>query len=193
MTFGLSADFLDRVGLFCLRGGQVPATPNTFVPYAIMAFIAWRVIYRVRRNFGKQRVRHKRLVTRIVIYSVLTVFISLAGILKPMVLEGLGGGLVGGVVLALVGLRLTKFEITAEGIFYTPNPYIGVAVSLLFIFRLFYRIIAVSGASGHAASQNPAAMLSPLTFGVFGLLAGYYVAYFAGILIESGKLSKAKT
>jgi hypothetical protein len=161
----------------------MPSGSNNFVPLIIVAFIAWRVFYRVRRSIGKQTVRKKRLVVRIVIYSVLGVASAVGGLFRPIVLAGLGVGLLLGVPLALVGLRLTRFENALGRQFYTPNPYIGAAVSLLFIIRLFYRISEISGAA-EQSPRHPASMLSPLTFGLFGLLAGYYVAYYTGILLR---------
>ncbi|HEX4122007.1 MAG TPA: DUF1453 domain-containing protein [Verrucomicrobiae bacterium] len=149
-----------------------------------MAFIAWRVVQRVRRSIGRQPVRTKRLTARIVLYSVLCLLIALLGLFRPITLAGLGGGLVLGVLVALLGLRLTRYETLPEGRFYTPNLYVGATISLLFIFRLFYRISAVAGATASQAPRDPRMMLSPLTFFVFGLLAGYYVAYYAGILLR---------
>ncbi|HEX3719387.1 MAG TPA: DUF1453 domain-containing protein [Verrucomicrobiae bacterium] len=161
----------------------MPSGPNSFAPLVIVVFIAWRVFYRVRRSIGKQTVRKKRLVARIVIYSVLGVASAVGGLFRPIVLAGLGVGLLLGVPLALVGLRLTRFENALDRQFYTPNPYIGAAVSLLFIIRLFYRISEISGAAAQGP-RPPASMLSPLTFGLFGLLAGYYLAYYSGILLR---------
>jgi hypothetical protein len=100
------------------------------------------------------------------------------------VLIGLGGGLAAGVLLALVGLRLTRFEATPEGRFYTPNPYIGVAISILFVGRLLYRLFMLSTVS-EKPMQAPPLMQSSLSFLVFGLLAGYYMAYYIGVLMRS--------
>ena len=167
----------------------MPPASTNIVPLLLVAFIVWRVVMRVRRNVGKQPVQTKRLVARIVIYSVLCVLLGLVAMNHPKVLAALGGGLVVGIPVALVGLRLTRFETTPAGKFYTPNAYIGVTISLLFIIRLFYRLSTVVTASsqlqGHR--QPPQLMQSPLTYFFFGILAGYYIAYFAGILIECNK------
>jgi len=40
-----------------------------------------------------------------------------------------------GAALGLYGLRLTKFEQTAQGLFYTPSAHLGIALSLLFVGR----------------------------------------------------------
>jgi hypothetical protein len=125
---------------------------------------------------------------RIVFFGVATLGLAvLAFILwNPRMLEGLGAGLLLGVLLALLGLHLTLFETTPEGKFYTPNTYIGLALSLLFFVRVIYRgLILFSHTPAFTDAQQPAALQSPLTNFMFALLAGYYIAYYTGILIRS--------
>jgi hypothetical protein len=164
-------------------------TPNYF-PLIFVAVIGWRVYRRIRRSIGRQPVRRNRMITGIVIYSVLTVLVALLGIQHPMVIAGLGGGLVVGVPLGLVGLHFTKFENTPQGRFYTSHPYIGVSIAALLVVRMFYRMSMLMGGQSQAQS-NPAALQSPLTFSIFGLLAGYYITFYAGVLIRSAKVPLA--
>ena len=42
-----------------------------------------------------------------------------------------------GVPLGLIGLRLTSFETTPEGRFYTSHPYIGVTIAAVFVVGYF--------------------------------------------------------
>lgn len=166
--------------------------PTKIIPLLFVALIVWRVLTRVRRSVGRQPVRTTRLVTRIVIYSVLCVFLGFVAMNHPKVLAALGGGLVVGIPIALIGLRLTRYETTPAGRFYTPNAYIGVTISLIFIGRLFYRLSTVYTTASQLQSssqspQHPQLMQSPLTYFFFGILAGYYIAYFAGILIACNK------
>jgi hypothetical protein len=164
-------------------------TPN-YVPLIILAIIGWRVYRRIRRSVGRQALRQKRLITGIVIYSVLTVLLALPGIQHPMVLAGLGGGLLVGVPLGLVALHFTKFENTPQGRYYTSHPYIGISIAGLLVVRMFYRMSSMMGGQS-LAQANPAALQSPLTFSIFGLLAGYYITFYAGVLIRSNKLPLA--
>jgi hypothetical protein len=161
------------------------SSPN-LVPVVVVSLVAWRLYGRMRRNIGRQPLQPKRLVTRIVIYAVLTCLIAVFSVIQPRLLLGLGGGLALGLPLALVGLRLTKFEATPAGRFYTPNSYIGSALTILLAARLIYRLMVFSSISNNPA-QPPAPMHSPLTFCVFGLLAGYYMAYYFGVLRRSRK------
>jgi hypothetical protein len=165
------------------------APPNYYVPLIFITLIGWRVYRRIRRTIGRQPLRKKRLISGIVIYGILSALFSLAGILYPKVLLGLGGGLLLGVPLALIALHFTKFEATPQGRFYKTHPYIGVSIVALLVVRIFYRMIVLIGKQTQA-QPNPAAMQSPLTFAIFGLLAGYYIAFYSGILVQSGKLQQ---
>jgi MFS family permease len=91
------------------------------VPVVIGGLLAWRVYRRLRRHIGQQPLRPRRIITSIVIFSVLCVvfFINYAQFTE--VLLGLGGGLLLGALLGLLSLRLTKFETTDLGHFYTPK------------------------------------------------------------------------
>ena len=163
-------------------------TPDKFVPMAIVAVLAIRMYGRVRRNIGRQALQRKRSIARIIIFAVLTCFFALYSVFFPRLLIGLGGGLALGVLLALVGLRLTRFEATPEGHFYTPNPYIGVALSVLFVGRLVYRLFLISTISDDPVKAPPI-MQSPLSFLILGLLFGYYIAYDIGLLMRSRTFS----
>jgi cytochrome b561 len=99
----------------------------------------------------------------------------------------LGGGLLLGVPLALVGLRFTRFETTPEGRFYTSHPYIGITIAAVLVVRMFYRLTELFG-SRSQFQRPPVMMQSALTLSLFGLLAGYYIAYNAGVLISSRKV-----
>jgi hypothetical protein len=160
-------------------------SPNNVLPVVVLSVIALRFFGRVRRNIGRQPLQPKRLTGRIIIYAVLTVLLAAVSIiLNPHLLIGLGGGLALGTLLALAGLRVTRFETVAEDRFYTPNPYFGGALSFLLLARVVYRLIVLSSIS-HNSTPPPALLQSSLTFFVFGLLAGYYIAYYIGVLERS--------
>jgi hypothetical protein len=153
------------------------------VPILIGGLFAWSIYRRVRRNIGRQPLNPRRAITSITILSLVSVLIvgtSLQNINLPL---GFGGGLLLGAVMGFVGLRLTKFETTAEGHFYTPNTHIGVALSVLFVGRLFYSQWMRRNAL--TSSGQPQLFQSPLTLLIFGLTVGYYLVYQIGILIHN--------
>ena len=165
----------------------MPVAPVNLVPTILIFVVGWRLYGRFRRNIGRQPLKPKRMIFRICIYAALTVFFAVASlVLVPhlSVFLGLLGGLAPGAALGLYGLHLTRFETTPEGRFYTPNPYMGVGLSMLLVARLFYRYLAFSSAAAQPPPP-PQLMQSPLTLFVFGLLAGYYLAYFTGVLVRS--------
>jgi hypothetical protein len=106
---------------------------------------------------------------------------AMAAAFSPLAEAALWGGCAAGVALALWGLRLTRFERTAEGFFYTPNAYIGVGLSLVLVARILYRMEQLY-LGGAAPASNPSFARSPLTLVIFGLVAGYYTCYAAGLL-----------
>src|SRR4051812_32449283 len=93
------------------------------------------------------------------------------------------GGLLLGAVTGFFGLKLTRFETTAEGHFYTPDTRIGVAISLLLAGRLIYRFLIKHDAFDMGGHTPPAQ--SPLTFFLIGLTFGYYVVYYAGLFLHT--------
>lgn len=160
-------------------------TSRQLVPAILIPLIAWRVYRRVRRNIGRQPFRPTRLKVSIGIFSTVTALFAAGGFFHLPALAALLGGLVLGAPIALYGLKLTKFEDTPEGKFYTPDTALGVGISALFIGRIAYRFLVLYGAPGLQAAQAPQPFQSPLTFFLFGLSAGYFIAYQAGVLIRS--------
>lgn len=160
-------------------------SPTNFIPPLVVTFVVWSIYLRVRRSIGRQPLQPKRLILRIVIFSLVSILVALTGLGDLRVMLGFAGGLLSGVLLAFLGLRLTRFETTAEGKFYTPSTHIGIALSLLLVGRLAYRLPLLLGFSSGAAETTPGLGKSPLTLGVFGLLAGYYIVYFIGVLLHS--------
>ncbi len=160
-------------------------TSRQLVPLMVIPFIAWRVYMRARRNIGRQLFRPSRLKVSIGIFSAVTLLFALAGLTYLPVLAALAGGIVASLPLAFWGLHLTKFEDTPQGKFYTPNTAIGIAVTALLIGRILYRVLVVAIAPDLQTASAPQAFQSPLTFFLFGLSAGYYIAYQTGVLIRS--------
>ncbi len=165
-------------------------TPAQILPALIIPLVLWRVYSRVRRNIGRQPLRPRRLAGAVIFFSVVTALIALGATRYPSALAALGGGLALAVPLGLLGLRLTRFELSAEEKFYTPNTTIGLAVTLLFVGRIVYRVVTIVG-SGRPAGAPPSVFENPLTLLVFGLTAGYYITYYAAVFLRSRKKSAA--
>jgi hypothetical protein len=164
-----------------MMNAQVPSWLPTLVFVPLIAFGLYR---RLKRTFGRQPVTPRRMVARMVLLSAIAVFF-VVWLPSSLGLIAAGCGLVAGVALALVGLAYTTFEVTAEGRFYTPNKWTGLAVTALFLGRLAARLLTFSERTAEvAAGGSPMGAMnrSPLTLGLFFLLAAYYVSYYAGVL-----------
>jgi hypothetical protein len=103
----------------------------------------------------------------------------------PKLLLGISSGVALGVGLGFLGLRLTKFETTEAGHFYTPNTSIGVGLSLLFVGRIIYRFWVLSNVAAEKGQPQPQLFQSPLTLLIFGLIAGYYIVYYIGLFVHT--------
>jgi hypothetical protein len=167
---------------------------NYLVMLPILAWMVWR---RVSRQFGRQPIRRKRMLLRIVMFALIGGLLALSGLHRLALAEGLAGGVLIGGAIGLLGLRLTRFEIDpVKGDCYVPNPWIGALLTALLLGRLAWRML-VAWPSMQQVSADPGAMppmgyaASPLTMLVIGLLVGYYIAYFSGLLIHHRRFQRA--
>ena len=158
---------------------------QAFIYIAVGALIAWRIYRRTRRSIGRQKLRPRRIIISLVLFAISSFFIILIGLHNPLILLGFGAGIAGGVALGLLGLRLTQFETTEEGHFYTPDTRIGVSISLLLTGRIIYRIAILNNTNAAVAAGHPPAMGSPLTFFIAGLTFGYYIVYYIGLFVHT--------
>ena len=161
------------------------------MPLLFGALIAFAIYRRVRRNIGRQLLSPLRLKWRIGLFGVIGVLVLVTSLRDPSLFGAMLAGCAGGLALGWFGLRHTQFEITPQGRWYTPHTYIGAFVSALFLGRVAYRFIvlystphaAAAGSDPFAAYQN-----SPLTLAIFGVLVGYYIFYYSGVLRRSRDL-----
>ena len=161
-------------------------TSTQLVPLIVVPVVAWRIYARIRRNIGRQHLRRGRLITGLTFFSIVTAMLGAAAFQFVPSLEALGGGLVLGGLLAFVSLRLTRFEASSEGEFYTPHTGIGLSVALLLVVRIIYRMTVLF--SGRVEDLGaPRLFQSPLTMFIYGVTAGYYITYYSGLLIRSRK------
>jgi hypothetical protein len=164
--------------------------PKLITPVLIAALVVFGIARRLRRTFGRQPVQPVRIWLRIGILTLAAALIAATSATHGVeMVEAFIAGLACGAALAYVGLRHTRFEVTSEGRFYTPHTYIGLAVTLLLVGRLAYRFLYLAnGANGtFAPDPNAAAAYqrSPLTVGIFAVLVGYYVLFYAGVLLRT--------
>ncbi len=161
--------------------------PTTFDTHLItvllvVALVAWRLYARMRRMIGRQRLSTVRPWLTIVLFPLIVALVLTGSLLHPMTAVAVLAGAAIGIALGLLGTRLTKFEATPAGLFYTPNAHLGIALSLLLVLRLGYRFVMVQMNGQRFDPQSMQLGASPLTMAIFGTLAGYYVTYAIGLL-----------
>ena len=170
---------------------QAP-TSSTITLLVLLPLIAWRVYARFRRMVGRQRLSRIRPWVTLTLFPALLVLLCFAAHAHLERLWLLAGGLALGSLLGLFGLRKTRFEPTPKGLFYTPNAHLGIALSLLFVARITYRLVeayAIEPTVPHGMNDFAH---SPLTLAVFGLLAGYYITYAIGLVRWRFRILRAK-
>jgi hypothetical protein len=156
-------------------------SPTALIFLVLSPFIAWRIYRRVRRVLGRQRLTRVRPWITLCVFSLIVLLLAVVSVVHPLTLALLAGGVIIGVILGTIGLKLTRFEATPEGLFYTPNAHLGIALSLLIVGRILYRIIFAGSLSGGFGMYQQGSG-SAITLSIFGTLAGYYVSYAIGLL-----------
>jgi hypothetical protein len=174
-------------------------------PFLVAALVVFAIYRRFRRNFGRQPLRPARMTVRIVLLTVVICLLLPAALRSAQYLAAELTGAALGLGLGVWGARRTRFLMRGGRLHYVPHTYTGIAVSLLFLGRLAFRLVQVYGGARGAHAANaamanaqvadpsqgfaPAPMLrSPLTVGVFFVLAGYYLYYYGWVLWKSKHL-----
>ena len=160
----------------------LPVSLPALMPALIAALLGWRVYRRVRRLIGRQPVRPGRLIATTIVFPSLLLVLGLSSLAHADLLSGLVAGASVGIALAIVSLRRTRFEATPDGFFHVPDARIGIAIAVLFVGRLAYRVGTAYFETGRFEPIGPSFGRSALTLAIFGLLAGYYTAYAVGVL-----------
>lgn len=158
----------------------VPDSSSILLTVAIGVFIGWRVYSRARRMVGRQELSRVRPWITVMAFSILALLLLLNSLTQLGNALALITGMVVGTALGLLGLRLTTFENTSVGHFYTPNAHLGIALSLLMLGRVGYRFVQQYSMAGSLGASH--FVTSPVTLFIFGTLAGYYVSYAIGLL-----------
>ena len=159
-----------------------PSHPSLFVTLGVVALVAWRIYKRVRRMIGRQRLSNWRPWFTVVFFPLILALLAFGALAHPLNLATLAAGVAVGAGLGLYGLHLTTFEATSQGLFYTPNAHLGIALSLLLVGRIVFRIAQIYMVAGADTPLPSDFVRSPLTLAIFGTLAGYYIVYAIGLL-----------
>ncbi|WP_211369475.1 hypothetical protein [Pseudoxanthomonas kalamensis] len=155
-------------------------------PYLFSALLVFLVFRRIRRNFGLQPWRPVRIGIRLTLLGLVALLLASAAIFVPQLRMAVIAGFVTGLPLGLFGLMHTRLEWNNGQRWYTPNPWIGLALTALLVGRLGWRIFHADLLTAQSAPQA-----SALTLGLAALLIGYSLAYTVGLILRMRRLADA--
>ena len=169
-------------------------------PWIFAVLIPLMIYRRLRRSFGRQPLRPKRMTVRMIILAALGASLAPAALRSAGFLAGEAAGAAFGAALALWGAKRTRFLTQNAQLYYVPHTYAGIAVSLLVVGRVAYRFVQIYSAAGFVpagadpgnspAGAAPASMVqSPLTVGIVFVLIGYYLCYYGWLLWKSKRIA----
>lgn len=161
----------------------------TISPHALSLAVAVPLIAllyyrRFRRSVGRQPVQPVRMMIRAGILAVIGIVLLVVSLASVPMFAADVAGLIAGVALGWWGLRLTRFERKDDGVHYIPHSWFGIGIMVLLLARLAYRFTVMWPVmqAAHATAQSVPQPRSPLTLALVGLLVGYYVFYYVGVL-----------
>lgn len=167
--------------------------PLLIIPIVIaVALGAWVMLLPVlmwqRYRMGRSRQRGVRWVVLIncaaMVVSLVLFLLSMAVTewWWPGALMSAATGLGIGGVLGLLGLRFCHFENTPQGVFYTPNRWIILSLTLLVAARLSMSAFEVWRSWRTEGELAPAPLFDHATlFGVAGVVLGYSLVFAIGL------------
>jgi hypothetical protein len=179
-----------------IRGDDKPPRRrfvSSLTPVILVLVFLFVIFRRARSLITRQKIHPSAMLFRMGIFLVLGVLVLLFALTQPLILGSAVVGLALGAGIAWVGLRLTRIETLPDGVYYTPNKYIGLGVFALFLLRIIYRIAVVAltpGALTIPRGSSPTASIlaqyssDPLTTGVYFILIGYYACYYGVLLLR---------
>lgn len=152
--------------------------------------LVWRVYARLKARMQRQRSILSRHYTGLLVFAAMVAVpvSELAG--RTPQLAALLGGALAGVALGVYGLRVTHFETTDQGYYFTPNARLGILVAMVLVARVLYLGVDIYMNKG-SGLPNPRFTDSVLTMLCVGLTAGYFATYSAGLMRWRYRLRKA--
>jgi hypothetical protein len=169
-------------------------------PWIFAVLIPLMIYRRLRRSFGRQPLRPKRMTFRMIILAVLGASLAPAALRSAGFLAGEAAGAALGAAFAIWGAKRTRFLTQNAQLYYVPHTYAGIAVSLLVVGRIAYRFVQIysaggfvsagAGPGGSPPAAAPAAIVqSPLTVGILFVLIGYYLCYYGWLLWKAKRIA----
>jgi len=194
----MARGFQGREGLFAL-GSIVPLIPliaALLLPLVFVVAIPFGLVQRYRLGRARRRARKWVATLNFVMITLsLALFLYASAITNFWVPKAFLYSLVGcfgGAILGLLGLTLTRWEETPRTLYYTPNQWLILFLTLTVTARLLYGFWR--GWQAWGADRSDASWLAASgaagSLAVGALVLGYYLAYTAGVHRRLGRHRK---
>jgi hypothetical protein len=162
----------------------------TLALLVLTPFLVWRVYSRLKTMMARQRSIVSRHWTGLGVFSAMVLVPASELVKQPASLAWLLVGTAAGIGYGIWGLRLTRFEDTDEGYYFTPNARLGILIAMLFTARILYIGFEMYANQG-SNLPTPRFTDSAVTLLAVGLTGGYFGTFSAGLLRWRSKLKKA--
>ena len=164
----------------------IPVLLVLLIPFALILAIPIGLVQRYRLGKARRMARGwLALVNLLMIILSAAIFVwasALTNFWIPNAFKYSLLGLIGGTLLGLLGLALTKWEQTQRALHYTPNRWLVLALTLAVATRLLYGLWRVwhtwrtTGGESWLASAGVAGSIA-----IGAVVLGYYLSYSAGV------------
>jgi hypothetical protein len=176
--------------------------PLVLLLLAVLALLALAlplsIIGRYRAGKARRRARPWLALVNTISIGISAVLFLVTSAVSSMWIPGAfsytTGGLGGGLVLGFLGLRLTRWEATSQSLYYTPNRWLVLAITVGISLRLAFGFWRMWKA-WHASSTDHSWLAES---GVAGSMAagamvlGYYLAFWLGIWSRSKRAVQSR-
>lgn len=163
---------------------------TTLALLVLTPLLVWRVYSRLKAMMARQRSIVSRHWTGLGVFAAMVLVPGSELVTRPASLAWLAVGTAAGIGYGIWGLRLTRFEDTGQGYYFTPNARLGIVIGMLFVARIMY--IGFELYANQGSGQAPGRLTdTPLTLLSLGLAGGYFATYSAGLLRWRQRLKKA--
>lgn len=167
-----------------------PMNVTTLALLVLTPLLVWRVYTRLKAQMGRTRSIMSRHYTGVLVFTAMILVPASSLFDRPLPLAALAAGTAAGIAYAVWGLRLTRFEDTNEGYFFTPNARLGIVVAMLLVARVLYIGVEIYANQGSGVPL-PRFTDSPLSMLIVGVTAGYFDTFSVALLRWRLKLKKA--
>lgn len=157
------------------------------VPLVVIALMPVILVQRYRTGKARREARPWMVTLNLAVMAFSAMFFLVSAafttIWIPQAFTGAAAGLLAGLVLGVLGLVMTRWELNARTMHYTPNRWLVLFVTLIVSARVGYGLIRAFTVA--QAGVNGTELLSafgvPESLAAGAMVLGYYLAYNAGL------------